>query len=128
MNKQLLEEGTDLSLQFQKRGGLLPVIVQEKDSKEVLMLGYTNEEAFQLTLGSGYATFWSTSRKKIWKKGETSGDLLRMEGIYVDCDQDALIYMVSLMGAGACHTKDANGNARKSCFYRQVQSINQLTF
>ncbi len=113
-----LEESDKLNLQFKKRGGILPVIVQDQQSKEILMLGYTNEEAFEISLLTGKATFWSTSRKKIWTKGETSGDYLLIEHIKVDCDQDALIYLVSKQGSGACHTRNRQGETRKSCFYR----------
>ncbi len=126
MDKKLLEEGDILQLQFQKRGGKLPTIVQEDHSNEVLMLGYVSEEALRQTLDSGYATFWSTSRNTIWRKGETSGDYLKISEIWVDCDQDALIFKVKLLGAGACHTKDETGNTRKSCFYRYINDKNTL--
>jgi phosphoribosyl-AMP cyclohydrolase len=113
-----LEESQKLNLQFEKRGGILPVIVQELESMEILMLGYTNQEAFDKTLSTGKATFWSTSRQEIWTKGETSGDFLKIEQIKIDCDQDALLYLVSILGAGVCHTKNSSGQTRKSCFYR----------
>lgn len=113
-----LEEYEKLNLQFAKRGGILPVIVQEHKSKEILMLGYTNQEAFNKTLSTGMATFWSTSRKEIWTKGETSGDFLKIEHIKVDCDQDALVFSVILLGTGACHTKNKHEQTRKTCFYR----------
>lgn len=122
MNKQILEEGMQLNLQFEKRNGLLPVIVQDIASKEILMLGYTNEAAFEKTVSTGKATFWSTSRKQLWTKGETSGDYLQIHKIRIDCDQDALVYLVKLMGEGSCHTKRADGKARKSCFYREYDS------
>lgn len=119
MNKQELEEGKLLNLQFEKRDGLLPVIVQDSVSMEILMLGYTNKEAFEKTITTGKATFWSTSRQQLWTKGEISGDFLAVKKTLVDCDQDALIYQVSMQGSGTCHTKKANGNTRKSCFYRE---------
>lgn len=122
MVNQELEEGKKLNLQFDKRGGILPVIVQHAESKEVLMLGYTNQEAFDKTVETGMVTFWSTSRKQMWTKGETSGDFLKIKLIKVDCDQDALIYVVSLLGTGACHTKNTQGKARRSCFYRSYNS------
>ncbi|PWJ44141.1 phosphoribosyl-AMP cyclohydrolase [Sediminitomix flava] len=118
MNK--LEEGDILSLQFEKRNGLLPVVVQEVKSKEILMLGYANKEAFEETLRSKYATFWSTSRNELWTKGLTSGDTLKVVEIRVDCDQDAIIYIVEKEGRGACHTKSKKGTARTSCFYRKM--------
>lgn len=121
MDKKLLEEGEDFSPAFERRGGLLPAIVQDCRDNSILMLAYVNEEALRKTLKSGLATFWSTSRNELWTKGETSGDHLKITGIFVDCDQDALIYLVEPVGAGACHTKDpATGKARKSCFYRKV--------
>jgi len=127
MNKKDLEEGKKLNLQFNKRGGLLPVIVQDNNSLEILMLGYINEEAFQITLKKRLATFWSTSRKEIWTKGETSGDYLSIVDIKVDCDQDAIIYLVKQEGKGSCHTKDENGNTRNSCFYRSLSiDLNEL--
>lgn len=126
MNKALLEEGKELTLQFEKRGGLLPVVVQEQSSGDILMLGYANQQAFKESLQSGLATFWSTSRNELWTKGKTSGDYLKIENILVDCDQDALIYQVTMAGEGACHTKDAHQRARKSCFYRKVRSSDSL--
>jgi len=115
-----IEETNDFQLQFEKRGGLLPCITQEQSSGQILMLGYVNEKAFQETLKTGLATFWSTSRNELWTKGKTSGDYLKIKDILVDCDQDALIYQVELAGSGACHTKNEKGSARKSCFYRSL--------
>lgn len=125
MTKQELEEKEQLYLQFDKRNGLLPVIVQDYDTKEVLMLGYINQEAFEKTIRSGLATFWSTSRKQLWTKGETSGDYLNVVSIKTDCDQDAVLYMVQLRGEGVCHTRNVKGKARKSCFYRQYNTSTQ---
>ncbi len=121
-NKGALEEGIDIQIQFGKRGGLVPVVVQEVKSNQILMLGYANQEAFQQTLETGLATFYSTSRKEIWTKGKTSGDLLKIHKILTDCDQDALIYQVELLGHGACHTKNPDGETRKSCFYREEKN------
>ncbi|AZQ63301.1 phosphoribosyl-AMP cyclohydrolase [Flammeovirga pectinis] len=128
-SKNELEEVLIPQLQFSKRGGLLPVIVQEFDSGQVLMLGYANEEAFQKTLKVRKATFWSTSRKKLWTKGETSGNYLLIKNIMVDCDQDAIIYQVELMGDGVCHTFNQKGKNRKACFYRNYTiEKNELEF
>ena len=113
-----IESTLELTPDFEKRGGLLPVIVQEAATGLILMLGYANEEAFQKTLDSRLATFYSTSRKELWAKGMTSGDQLKVLNIFMDCDQDAIIYQVELLGSGACHTKNAEGKARTSCFYR----------
>ncbi|ANQ48201.1 phosphoribosyl-AMP cyclohydrolase [Flammeovirga yaeyamensis] len=126
MNKLELEEGKELNIQFDKRGGLVPVIVQDIDSMEILMQGWGNEASLKMTLEKGMATFWSTSRNELWTKGETSGDYLKMVDILTDCDQDVLLYKVKMMGNGACHTKNKEGNARKSCFYRVVDSKNEL--
>ncbi len=120
-----LEEGTELSLQFEKRGGLLPVAVQEHSSGEVLMIGYANQEALRCSIETRYATFWSTSRQELWTKGQTSGDRLRINDIWVDCDQDALLYQVTLEGKGVCHTKNTNGQTRKACFYRKIDFSRQ---
>ena len=115
-----LEEGITLMPQFSKRGGILPVVVQETSTGQILMLASINEEAFQKTLETKLATFWSTSRDKLWTKGESSGDLLRINNILIDCDQDAIVYQVTLLGNGVCHTFDVNGNHRKACFYREL--------
>jgi len=119
--KQKIEEGSAFSPGFTRRGGLLPVIVQDAGDRRILMLAYANETALRETMKSGLATFWSTSRNELWKKGETSGDHLKVVDIFVDCDQDALIYLVEPQGDGACHTKDpATGKTRRSCFYRKL--------
>ncbi|MFW6362388.1 MAG: phosphoribosyl-AMP cyclohydrolase [Spirochaeta sp.] len=123
------EEGTQLMLQFQKRGGLLPVVVQDVADGSILMLGYADNTALQKTRDSGLATFFSTSRGSYWTKGETSGDYLKVQDILVDCDQDALVYRVSMAGDGACHTKRRDGRSRKSCFYRYiVPNADELAF
>lgn len=118
MSNTRLEQTTELTVNFQKRGGLVPVVAQDALDGLVLMVGYANTEALQKTIELGYATFYSTSRKEIWTKGLTSGDKLKVINILTDCDQDALIYQVERQGSGACHTKNTEGKARKSCFYR----------
>ena len=129
MYKRQLEEGLTVMPQFSKRGGLLPVVVQETSTGQILMLASINEEAFQKTLETKLATFWSTSRNKLWTKGESSGDLLRINNILIDCDQDAIVYQVTLLGKGVCHTYDLNGNHRKACFYRELNiEKNKLQF
>lgn len=121
MDKKELEEGSILNINFEKRGGLIPVIVQDALNGRILMLAYANKEAFEETMRSSMATFWSTSRNELWTKGATSGDFLKIIDINIDCDQDALVYRVEPQGQGACHTKDPAANtARKSCFYRKV--------
>jgi phosphoribosyl-AMP cyclohydrolase len=121
MDKKLLEEGSELSIAFEKRGGLVPAVVQDVKDGRVLMLAYVNAEAFKTTLEKGMATFWSTSRNELWTKGETSGDFLKIVEILTDCDQDALIYRVAPQGGGACHTKSPEtGKTRETCFYRKL--------
>ena len=100
-------------LDFEKGGGLIPVVAQDAKSGEILMLAYANKEAVKKTLETGYAHYYSRSRKRLWLKGEESGNKQRVHKILVDCDQDALIYLVEQKGA-ACHT----GN--RSCFYREL--------
>ncbi|MEM9339933.1 MAG: phosphoribosyl-AMP cyclohydrolase [Bacteroidota bacterium] len=115
-----LEEGVEFTPQFEKRGGLLPVAVQETGTGQLLMLASINEEALEETIKTGLATFWSTSRNQLWTKGETSGDVLRVDNILIDCDQDAFVYQVTLLGNGVCHTFDEQGKHRKACFYREL--------
>jgi len=115
------EEISELMLDFERRGGLLPAIVQDASSKEVLMVGYVNQPALDETLSSGYATFWSTSRNELWTKGKTSGDLLKVKEVLTDCDQDAIIYIVERVGRGTCHTVGKDGKHRRSCFYRRLK-------
>lgn len=91
-----IEETILLNLQFEKRGGLLPVAVQETQTGQLLMLASVNQEAFEITLRTRKATFWSTSQNEIWTKGLTSGNTLLIDEILVDCDQDAVIYKVTL--------------------------------
>lgn len=128
MTRSDIEETQNLRLQFAKRGGLLPVVVQDHRSYEILMVGYVNERAFRRSLEKKLATFWSTSRQQLWTKGETSGDYLRLHEVWVDCDQDALVFRVEVLGEGVCHTHDTSGRARLSCFYRRVDDPSTLSF
>ncbi len=100
-------------IDFKKGNGLIPVVVQDYLTKDILMLGYANREALLKTVETGFAHFYSRSRKKLWKKGETSGNTQEIKEIYVDCDEDSIIYVVKANGP-ACHT----GN--RSCFYRRL--------
>ncbi|MFP4267297.1 MAG: phosphoribosyl-AMP cyclohydrolase [Spirochaetaceae bacterium] len=102
-------------IDFDKTGGLVPVVVQEAAHREVLMLAYADREAVRLTAHTGFAHYFSRSRKSIWKKGETSGNLQKIVEIRVDCDEDTLLYIVRQRGA-ACHT------GRYSCFYRRADA------
>ncbi len=97
-------------IKFDERG-LVPVVVQDAKTKEVLMLAYANKEALKKTFETGYAHYWSRSRNKLWMKGETSGNVQKVVEVRIDCDNDAILYLVEQKGV-ACHT----GNY--SCFYR----------
>lgn len=128
-SKSDIEESVTFNPQFEKRGGLLPVVVQESSTGDILMIASVNKEAVDHTIKSGKATFWSTSRKELWVKGETSGNTIWIDDILIDCDQDALVYKVRLEGDGVCHTKNEHGKFRKSCFYRSLDLDNtKLTF
>jgi phosphoribosyl-AMP cyclohydrolase len=96
--------------------GLIPVIVQDAESKDVLMMAWANAEAVRLTQESGYAHYYSRSRKKLWKKGEESGHFQKVRRILTDCDEDCLIYEVEQTGA-ACHT------GYRTCFYRTLDGM-----
>ncbi|WMJ72617.1 phosphoribosyl-AMP cyclohydrolase [Cytophagaceae bacterium ABcell3] len=127
--KNVLEEGTSLNLQFEKRGGLLPVVVQETTTGQILMVASVNKEAFDFTYKNNLAAFYSTSRKCLWIKGASAGNLLKVDNILVDCDQDALVYQVTIIAGGACHTIKENGENRKTCFYRKlISDTESLTF
>ena len=102
------------SLDFNKGNGLVPVIVQEADTKELLMLAYANEEALRKTLDTGYAHYWSRSRNKLWLKGETSGHTQKIKNILIDCDYDALVYIVEQKGP-PCHT------GKDTCFHNKLK-------
>lgn len=106
---------TMISLNFTKTtDGLLPAIVQDYQTNEVLMLAYINKQAWEKTLETGKAHFWSRSRNKLWLKGETSGHVQNIHQILVDCDDDTVVYKVEQLGGAACHT------GHRSCFYRLV--------
>jgi len=122
-----LEEGIDLQLDFKKLAKvagtgheMLPVVVQNAETRDVLILAYTNEKAFHHTLETGVATFWSSSRNELWVKGRTSGDTLIMKEVRVNCEQNSLLYLVIPERGGVCHTKDAEGKTRESCYYRSI--------
>lgn len=102
-------------LNFEKLGGLLPVVVQDYTSGEVLMLAFMNRQAWEKTLETRRATYWSRSRSQLWVKGEDSGNVQEVKEIYVDCDEDAVILKVVQRGEAACHT------GHRSCFYRRLE-------
>ncbi|WP_092222047.1 phosphoribosyl-AMP cyclohydrolase [Desulforhopalus singaporensis] len=106
-----------VSLNFSKsESGLLPAIVQDYQTNEVLMLAYINELAWKETVKTGKAHYWSRSRNKLWLKGETSGHIQKIHEILVDCDDDTVIYKVEQIGGAACHT------GHRSCFYRRLEN------
>jgi len=109
-----------LSTIGQKQLPVVPVVVQDRDSKEVLILAYANKLALEESLKRNIAVFWSTSRDELWVKGETSGDYLKLHEVRVNCEQNSLLFIVSPQNSGACHTKDRAGKSRKTCYYRRL--------
>jgi len=105
---------------------LLPVVTQDSVTKDVLILSFVNKEAFDETRRSGYATYWSRSRNELWKKGLTSGDMLKIDEIRINCEQNSLLYLVTPQGKGACHAKKENGMPYTSCYYRTINKDNSL--
>ena len=104
-----------IELDFSKgQDGLIPAIAQDYRTGEILMLAFINREAWEHTLRSGHATYWSRSRNKLWTKGESSGNVQEVRDVYVDCDLDAVVYKVEQVGGAACHT------GYRTCFYRRV--------
>ncbi len=103
------------TLDFQKSDGLVTAVIQDQASRRVLMVGYMNEEAFRLTVETGFATFYSRSRRKLWLKGESSGHRLAVKRIAADCDGDALLVEVEALGPGVCH------EGYESCFFRRLE-------
>jgi len=105
---------------------LLPVVTQDFNTKEVLILSFANKEAFEETRRSGYATYWSRSRNELWKKGLTSGDMLRIKEIRINCEQNSLLFLVTPEGKGACHAKKEDGMPYSSCYYRKITDSDTL--
>jgi phosphoribosyl-AMP cyclohydrolase len=104
-----------MEIDYSKLGGIIPVVVQDFASGEVLMLGFMNREAVEATLATGVVTFYSRSRRKLWVKGEQSGHRLRLRELRVDCDADAVLVRVDATGPGVCH------EGYRSCFYRRIE-------
>jgi phosphoribosyl-AMP cyclohydrolase len=118
MSKEYISE---LQLDFGTDGNtLVPVVTQDYKTKDVLILAFANKKAFDETIKSGYATYFSRSRNELWKKGLTSGDLLKVEEIRINCEQNSLLYLVTPLGKGACHAKKDNGLPYSSCYYRKI--------
>ncbi len=130
-----LEEGVELQLDFSKlrkvaetRADVVPVVLQHAETGAVLYVAYANQEALRATLDSGEAVLWSTSRNELWHKGATSGDFLELVDVRVNCEQNSLLYRVRPTRGGACHTRDADGNTRGSCYYRKLAARDALEF
>ena len=130
-----LEEGTAQQLDFNKIGSIgqsghqvVPVVLQEADSGDVLFVGYANETALRMTLELESAVLYSTSREEIWHKGATSGDTLSLVDVRVNCEQNSLLYRVRREGQGACHTRGQDGSTRSGCYYRVLANETELFF
>ena len=104
-----------IELNFKKMGGLIPAVVQDYKTGEVLMLAFINQEAWEATLSTGKATYYSRTRQQLWIKGETSGNIQIIKDIRIDCDDDTVVLKVDQVGGAACHT------GHKSCFYKKVE-------
>jgi phosphoribosyl-AMP cyclohydrolase len=105
-----------ISPNFDKLNGLIPAIVQEYKTGEVLMLAFMNQEAWQATLSTGKATYWSRSRQELWIKGQTSGNQQIVKEIRIDCDADTVLLKIEQLGGAACHT------GHRSCFHKKVEN------
>ncbi|MGH0031655.1 MAG: phosphoribosyl-AMP cyclohydrolase [Myxococcota bacterium] len=135
MSDAALEEGTNLALDFDKLrkvaetgAQVVPVVLQHAETGEVLYVAYANDLALRETLAKREAVLWSTSRNELWHKGATSGDVLDLVEVRVNCEQNSLLYRVVPRTGGACHTRDAGGKARPGCYYRRVESESALAF
>jgi len=106
-----------IELDFNKLNGLIPAIIQDHETNEVLMLGFMNEESWEKTLETGKVWFYSRSRRKLWMKGESSGNVLEIKNIIADCDNDSIVLKAKQIGDCTCHT----GN--KSCFHNEIKQI-----
>lgn len=122
----IIEEGNQLKLDFDKIAkvadrcaGVIPVALQNIDTGEVILVAYTNEEAFRLSLRTRQVVLWSTSRNALWEKGKTSGQTFRLVEAYVNCEQNSLLYKVRSDQGGICHTKNSRGLPR-NCYYRRI--------
>ena len=102
-------------LDFSKSGGLVTAIAQDAASGEILMVAHMNEESFRRTVETGEAVYWSRSRKKLWHKGEESGNTQQLKAMYIDCDGDVVLMKVQQVGDAACHT------GKRSCFFRRIE-------
>jgi phosphoribosyl-AMP cyclohydrolase len=104
-----------ITLDFEKSGGLIPAIVQDFETNEVLMLAFMNNESWRQTLETGKATYWSRSRQELWVKGNTSGHVQLVREIRIDCDDDTVLLKVEQLGGAACHT------GHRTCFHKSIK-------
>ena len=120
-----LEEGLELKIDFDKIAkaakcpGIVPVAIQNADTQEVILVAYTNEAAFRKSVETRTLVLWSTSRNELWEKGKTSGETFELLDVFVNCEQNALLYRVRPRRGGICHTKNRQGRPR-NCFYRKL--------
>lgn len=121
-----LEEGKELRLDFTKIAKIaakcpdvIPVAVQNADTKEVILIAYVNELALKTAVQTRTAVFWSTSRNELWEKGKTSGETFELLEVYVNCEQNSLVFKVRPRRGGICHTKNSQGEPR-NCYYRRL--------
>lgn len=126
MSKEL-EEDSAFTLDWSKlkkvadgNPDVVPVAVQDTDTKELLVLAYANQQALDHSFKTGNATFWSTSRHELWEKGATSGETFELVEVRVNCEQNSLLYLVRPRRGGMCHTKNAKGEPRSGCYYRKL--------
>jgi phosphoribosyl-ATP pyrophosphohydrolase/phosphoribosyl-AMP cyclohydrolase len=109
------KEEVSMQIDFDKMQGLVPAVIQDADTAELLMLGFMNREALEATLRTGFATFYSRTRQKLWTKGETSGNRLEVVAAWTDCDRDTILLRVRVLGSGkVCHT------GSRSCFTQEL--------
>lgn len=130
-----IEENLDLRLDFNKLQAVaatdqpvIPVVLQHGETGDVLFVGYVNELALQATLDEKIAVLWSTSRNELWRKGATSGDVLQVVDVRVNCEQNSVLYRVLPTKGGVCHTRDASDETRPTCYYRIVEAAGELSF
>lgn len=122
-----IEEGRELTLDFKKlakavasSADIIPVAVQNVDTREVILVAYVNEQALQRSLELKEAVFWSTSRNTLWHKGMESGNTFELLEVRVNCEQNSLLFIVRPKGGGMCHTRSEDGAARSGCYYRRL--------
>jgi len=132
---QDVEETSALLLDFDKLQvvaatgqAVVPVVLQNSETRDVLFVGYANRNALEATLQEQTAVLWSTSRNELWRKGATSGDWLRLVDVRVNCEQNSLLYLVTPATNGVCHTKASDNTARPTCYYRSVTSMTDAAF